>query len=60
MNLHHIAKKFLAKLPVIHHFWLSSKRYIPFTFTNQLKKHNITEHNREKMCNFVPNKQQFI
>ena len=60
MNSHHIAKKFLAKLPVIHHFWLSSKRYIPSTFTDQLKKHNITEHYREKMCNFVPNKQQFI
>ncbi len=60
MNSHHIAKKFLAKLPVIHHFRLSSKRYIPFTFTDYLEKYDITEHNREKMCNFVPIIQQFI
>lgn len=60
MNSYHIAKKFLAKPPVIHHFWLSSKRYIPFTFTDFLKKYNITEHYREKMCNFVPIIQQFI
>ena len=41
MNLHHIAKKFLAKPPVIHHFWLPAKRYIPFTFTDYLKKYLI-------------------
>ena len=59
MNSHHIAKKFLAKPPVIHHFGhQQSKSH--FTFTDFLKKYNITEHYREKMCNFIPNIQQFI
>ena len=59
MNSHHIAKKILAKPPVIQHIGQKQSKS-HFTFTDFLKKHNRTEHNREKMCNFVPNIQQYI